>query len=282
MELDEPLGNDTDPLGAHSLWYQWRAENDGWMTFDTSNPIGIDTIVVAYTGSELSSLQQVAYGDDSGGRKGGRISVPVKASTNYFLAVAAQNLLDPLPDVIGSFTLSWYPTPVPSLTAAQFAPKSAMPGAKITLFGTNFTGATEVLFTGARADFIPGLTNNSDLRITATIPPDASDGPITIRTPHGDVTSSINFVVLPPPLQVGLNANGRVEVSWPATTFMFVLEAADDLREKIWRPVAPLVLTNGSTIFRPEPATGNRFYRLTKRLAIDQNDPRGIVPVWEW
>jgi len=282
FELQEPLGNDNDPIGGMSLWYQWQASDDGWTTFDTSRGSELNTIVSVYTGSSLDALVPIAFNDDFGTLTGSRVSIPTKAGTLYTITVAGRTLYGSLLDYIGAFTLSWYPTPPPSFRASSFSPTTALPGAKVTLFGTNFTGASEVLFNGARAEFSPGLTNNSDLRITATVPPDASDGPITIRTPHGDVTSSVNFVLLPPPLQAALTASRRIEVSWPATSFMFVLEAADNLRDPIWNPVAPLVLANRSTIFRPEPATGNRFYRLTKRLPVNEIDPRGVVPLWGW
>ena len=68
--------------------------------------------------------------------------------------------------------------------------------------GTNFTGATSVLFNGASATFTNAPTNNLDLRITAIVPPDAISGPITIVTPHGSVTSTASFQVLPPPLTI--------------------------------------------------------------------------------
>ena len=58
-ELDEPLANGY-PFDPLSLWYRWVAHRDGWMTFDTSTPTGLNTMVAAYTDSTLASLVHVA------------------------------------------------------------------------------------------------------------------------------------------------------------------------------------------------------------------------------
>jgi hypothetical protein len=115
---------------------------------------------------------------------------------NYSLAVAGKDFSDP--KKAGSFESSWYPTPPPGFTGAQFSPSSGAPGARVTLTGTNFAGATSVLFNGTSGSFTTADDNNLDLRITAFVPLDATSGPITIITPHGNVTSSASFTVLPP------------------------------------------------------------------------------------
>src|SRR5262249_28121978 len=144
----------------------------------------------------------------------------------------------------------WYPTPAPGFTSS-FRPATGMPGTKVTLSGTNFTGATAVLFNGASAVFTNALTNNLDLRISATVPPDATDGPITIRTPHGDVTSNISFVVLLPGLLARPTPSGAVEFSWAATATNIILEAAADLDSGVWAIVTqPLIRTNGYTFLQ--------------------------------
>jgi hypothetical protein len=112
------------------------------------------------------------------------------------VVVASKSDVDP--NQAGNFELAWYPTPSPGFTDSQFSPASAVPGAKLTLTGTNFSGATSVLFNGVSASFANAPTNNIDLKITAIVPPDAISGPITIVTPHGNVTSTATFQVLPP------------------------------------------------------------------------------------
>jgi subtilisin family serine protease len=258
QEPDEPLGNQY--VRFLSLWYEWTSTQDGWMTFDTSTS-SLDTIVAAYTGSGLVSLVESAFNDDYGTRTGGRISFPVLAGTNYFITVASDIDRD---SSVGGFTLNWYPTPTPATSG--FSPTTGTPGTRVTLLGTNLTGATAVLFNSASAVFTNALTNKLDLVITATVPPDATDGPITIRTPHGDVTTRNSFVVLLPRLLAHNTSSGAIEISWAATGTNITLEAAANLDMGLWTPVSgPLIRTNGYTLFKPDVSLGNRFYRLRKQ-----------------
>jgi len=266
FEPDEPLANGY-PFYPLSLWYRWMADRDGWMTFDTSTPAGLDTIVVAYTGSALASLVQVAYNDNLGGKLGGRISFPVMAGTTYLVTVAGHVdfATGSLSDGIGTFSLEWYPTAPPGFTGAQFSTAQGSAGAKITLMGTNFTGATSVSFNGASATFTNTLTNYLDLRITAVVPPDATSGPITVLTPHGSITSTNLFDVLPPPLTARLTAANELAITWPATSSAFVLEVSADLSAGAWLPVAQSpIVANGQSSLKLAPGSGNWFYRLRR------------------
>jgi hypothetical protein len=178
--------------------------------------------------------------------------------------VAGKDLFDLLnPAKAGNFTLTWYPTPTPGFTGGQFSPQSGVPGTKVTLTGTNLTGVTGVLFNGASASFSNAPANYLDLRITAVVPPDASSGAITVNTPHGDVTSSATFQVLPPKLSIVFNAAAGVEITWPATSSTIVLEWTDDLLSGAWIPVteSPVVEAGQSRLRILAPA-GNRFFRL--------------------
>ena len=47
-----------------SVWYQWTAPQDGEVALDTIGSIGLDTVLAVYTGSSLTSLNQVAANDD--------------------------------------------------------------------------------------------------------------------------------------------------------------------------------------------------------------------------
>jgi hypothetical protein len=169
------------------------------------------------------------------------------------------------PAQVGKFKLAWYPTPPPppGFTGTQISPASGIPGTRVTLTGTNFTGATGVLFSGASASFTNAPTNNLDLRITAVVPPDAISGPITIVTPHGNVTSTVLFRVLPPPLSVRFNGANELEVAWYATSTNFVLEVSETLSVGAWTPVTQgIVRADGESRFRPAASPGARFYRL--------------------
>jgi hypothetical protein len=72
-----------------------------------------------------------------------------------------------------------------------FAPPSGAVGASVTINGVNFTGATSVKFNGLAAAF----TRNSDIKITATVPGNATTGKITVTNPAGTATSATDFTV---------------------------------------------------------------------------------------
>jgi hypothetical protein len=266
LEADEPnhvLGE--YGLVANSVWYCWTApEPGGWVTFDLSSGTAFDSLLAVYTGDRPDRLTSVAGNDNYGTKSGSRVSFAALAGTNYSIAVAGKDLFDVLnPAKAGNFTLTWYPTPPPGFTGVQFTPQGAVPGAKVTLFGTNFTGATSVLFNGASASFSNALTNNLDLRIAAVVPPDASSGAITVNTPHGDVTSSATFQVLPPKLSIVFNAATGLEITWPATSSTIALETTDDLASGTWVPVteSPVVEAGQSRLHIAAPG-GTRFFRL--------------------
>src|SRR5262249_40078752 len=149
---------------------------------------------------------------------------------------------------------------------SSFRPATGTASTKVTLSGTNFSGATAVLFNHTSAVFTNAPANNVDLLITAIVPPDATDGPITIRTPHGDITSVDSFVVLPPQLFAHSTTSGPIEISWGATSTNLTLEAVANLDTGLWTLVTgPLIRTNGYTVFQPDVSLGNRFYRLRKQ-----------------
>jgi len=76
---------------------------------------------------------------------------------------------------------------VPMVSAV--APSSASPGQRVTLTGTGFAGATEVLFDTTPADF----TVQSATRLTATVPQGVTAGLVSVRTSAGIGTSPLAF-----------------------------------------------------------------------------------------
>jgi len=76
---------------------------------------------------------------------------------------------------------------------AGFSPGSALVGAKVTISGNAFGGATGVLFNGVLA--LPATVTQT--QITVLVPPDASTGKLTVVTPSGAGQSSGMFRVLP-------------------------------------------------------------------------------------
>ena len=202
--------------------------------------------------------------------KTSRASFQALAGTNYSIVVAGK--IDADPAFVGNFQLRWHPTPPPILATAQFAPANGLPGTTVTLTGTNFSGATNVLFNGAAATFTNASGNNLDLRIIATVPRDASTGLITVVTPHGTVTSTLAFTLQPPPLSIsiyhgtdGIKPN-RVQVSWAATSDSLVLESSDDLAPPIWAPLTEnRVVEEKVRTSHVITVLGPRFFRLRHR-----------------
>ena len=249
-------------LFGSSVWYRWDAPASGWTTFDLTNGTTFDSLLAVYTGAQLDQLVAVAGNDNYGTRSSSRLSFPSVAGTNYSIVVASKSELDP--NQAGNFKLAWYPTPAPSFIGSQFSPSSGAPGTIVTLFGTNFTGATSVLFNGASASFTNALTNNLDLRITAVVPSDAISGPITVVTPHGSATTSTSFQVPLPRLALSLTGPNLL-IRWPGTSTAWVLEETADLVYGPWTPVTQTpIMTNGETRMLLEMSAEHNFYRLKR------------------
>jgi hypothetical protein len=76
----------------------------------------------------------------------------------------------------------------------SFEPPSGPVGATVVITGQSFTGATRLVFScGDAASF----TVNSDTQITATVPPGAMTGTISVLTPGGNAGSPTSFTVTP-------------------------------------------------------------------------------------
>jgi hypothetical protein len=74
---------------------------------------------------------------------------------------------------------------------SDFNPKSGPVGTTVVIDGNNYNGATAVRFNGTSATF----TVNSNTRITATVPPSATTGKISVTTPAGTAQTERNFQV---------------------------------------------------------------------------------------
>lgn len=75
----------------------------------------------------------------------------------------------------------------------SLSPASGTAGTSVTINGAGFTGATSVKFDGVAA---PGFTVGSDTQITATVPPLAIDGNVTVTT-SGGTSNGVPFDVVP-------------------------------------------------------------------------------------
>lgn len=80
-------------------------------------------------------------------------------------------------------------------TITGFSPASGAEGVRVTITGTNFTGATAVVFNGATAVFEVA----SATQIIAVVPKAATSGPIALKAPGGEAKSMADFKVALPP-----------------------------------------------------------------------------------
>ena len=79
-------------------------------------------------------------------------------------------------------------------TVTTYAPASGAVGTKVTVTGTNLTGATAVKFNGYASTSVVILSATS---LTATVPVGATTGNISVTTPAGLAYSSNAFVITP-------------------------------------------------------------------------------------
>jgi hypothetical protein len=80
---------------------------------------------------------------------------------------------------------------VPPVILSMF-PSSGGPGTTVFINGQNLFGSTAVLFNGVSASFTADPYGGM---ITATVPPGATTGPVTVENPAGSATSATAFVV---------------------------------------------------------------------------------------
>jgi len=113
-----------------------------------------------------------------------------------------------------------------------FSPSVGRTGTNVVITGTNFTGATSLLFNGQPASF----TVNNNNQITATVPANATTGPLTLTTPSFGFPTSSNFVVRPTvtgtspnfgPVGTSVTVNGaNLNVGTPVVRFGSITAAA--------------------------------------------------------
>jgi hypothetical protein len=99
-EAGEP--NHAGNGGGHSVWYRFTAAATGPAELSTCSAASFDTLLAAYTGTNVAQLAQVAASDDStcpGGRSA--IRFDAFAGVTYAVAVDGWNGRS------GTFTLRW-------------------------------------------------------------------------------------------------------------------------------------------------------------------------------
>jgi hypothetical protein len=126
----------------------------------------------------------------------------ISAAFNWWVVQGSQTTtgctihFDSAPAKSVGLTFAWAVTAPPNAIASgpTFAgvnPTHAAVGSSVTIYGSGFTGATEVDFNSTPASF----TVVSDTVITATVPTGATTGAITIQTGSGSVISTSSFAI---------------------------------------------------------------------------------------
>jgi len=164
-----------------SIWYKWVATQDGTLVVDTRLSV-FDTLLGAYTGTQVNALTTLAANDDSGSGTWSSVTITVVAGTSYFFAI------DGYGNRKGSITLNWQFTVAPDPTVPS-APRNVRGSAGdqlVTLYweapldngsrivttytATSSPGSKTCTSTGALTCIVRGLTNGVayTFRVTAT------------------------------------------------------------------------------------------------------------------
>lgn len=273
LEPDEPFFRWS---GMVTVWYRWQPPRSGPFTFDLAGS-SFDTMLDVFLvegpidpalGAPFSRMKSVAQNNDFGTGKASRVSFLGDAATNYWVRVNGTYYSESWLSAMGSFTLSWSPTPAPRLTS--FSPLTGPPGTKVTLMGADFTLVETVEFNGVPAAFTAS-TNTSDQQLVAIVPAATVTGPIRVTTPAGTVVSQTDFVVPPPRLMVQQPANDRIELSWPRAYADWELEVSPTLgtREAWTSFLPPVAVTNvssaGDWVVIAPTGGGQGYFRLVQR-----------------
>jgi hypothetical protein len=144
-----------------------------------------------------------------------------------------------------------------------FSPTSGVAGNTVTITGTSLTNASAVLFNGASTTNFTVLNNT---QLSATVPTNATTGPISVVAPGGTGVSAESFVVDTLSLSIKLLTNGPVVISWTTNATGFSLQANTNLNSLTnWVAVTnAAVVVGGKNTVTNSPTNSTTFYRLKK------------------
>jgi hypothetical protein len=107
------------PAG-HSVWFEWEAEETGWVTIGACDP-DFAALVGVFTGTELTNLTKAANGNAAEGPdcpyRQLQYTFKATSETKYVIVVDGERFRmpeAPEPDTEGEFTLRIEATPVPA------------------------------------------------------------------------------------------------------------------------------------------------------------------------
>ncbi|MDO7877571.1 FG-GAP-like repeat-containing protein [Hymenobacter sp. ASUV-10] len=174
----------------------------------TSGPVGTS---VTITGTDLANPTGLTLN----GVAVPLASITANTGTSLTFTVPAGATSGPLVVTTSSGPSNGVTFTVTAFTITGIAPTSGPMGTPVTITGTNFTNVTGVSFNAGAATT---YTVNSDTQITATVPPGATSGPVTVTTAAGTVSSSTAFVVTPQLSSLSLSAGALSPAFAPGTT----------------------------------------------------------------
>jgi hypothetical protein len=185
-------------LGATTLRTSGTLDYMGYHTVTLPSPMGVtngEQFVVAVKMTSPGYNYPIAYEEPIAGYSS---AATAQAGQSYVSSTGSswKDLTTYAGFAEANVCLKAYVTPFvaqpPAITA--FTPTSGPVGTSVTLTGSNLTGATKVTFHGVSATF----SVDSATRITATVPPGATSGPIAVTTPVDTATTSESFTVTAP------------------------------------------------------------------------------------
>ena len=155
---------------------------------------GVVGTVVTLTGTNLGSATSVTFNGVAAtavtltSATSIKATVPSGATTGTISVTTAAGT---------GMSATAYTVTIPVPTVTTLSPATGGIGASVTLTGTNFTGATKVLFIGATGTVpvsVP-FTVISATSILTAVPVGATTGKISVTTPGGTGTSTASFAV---------------------------------------------------------------------------------------
>ncbi len=203
----------------------------------TSGPVGTS---VAISGTNFTGATAVTFNTLNA-------NFTVISDTTIQATVPAGATTGPLsvttPGGTATSTSNFTVVSPPAITS--FTPTSGTPGTSVTISGTNFSGATSVMFNGVSAAF----TVNSATSIQAAVPAGATTGPLSVTTPGGTATSTSNFTVVSAPAITsftptsgplgtsvtisGTNFGGATSVTFNGVSAAFTVNSATSIQAKV-------------------------------------------------
>ncbi len=154
--------------GGASVWWTWTASSDGWVSFSTAGS-GIDTVLLAFTGTSVSGLTYRAGSDDaSGGAAAGGSQIVLRAVAGEVIQLAVHGKLGAQGSVALSVTPWVEPEPRVSSLAVSKTVANVSAGADVVTFtlgidGWDAFGTGRIGFTGR----LPGAGFTPLLDLTA-------------------------------------------------------------------------------------------------------------------